>query len=90
MWDQHQRQLLSPSWVLEPLAQLPCRRPPAVADPLSQAERSLFQFNTPADLELWKVFSDSEYGGRSTAELRLCEDAPVSEGGCPMSEGGAA
>ena len=53
---------------------MPCS---AVQNPYPEAQQTLFQFSSPADLALWNVFSDAEYGGKSTAELRLSDATPV-------------
>lgn len=50
----------------------------AVQNPYPQAERLLYSFGAKEDLKLWTVFSDKEYGGKSTAELVLSESEPVS------------
>lgn len=34
------------------------------------SHQSLFRFETPEDLAVWKVFSDAEFGGTSTAALQ--------------------
>ncbi|GAB4817331.1 hypothetical protein N2152v2_004377 [Parachlorella kessleri] len=49
-----------------------------VQNPYPEAQQTLFQFSSPADLALWNIFSDAEYGGKSTAELRLSEEVPGS------------
>lgn len=49
----------------------------AVRNPYPDFQRTLFEFTSPADLALWNVFSDSEYGGRSTAALQLSQEEPV-------------
>ena len=41
----------------------------------------LFQFKTAEDLEQWEAYADSQMGGRSTAELQLSEECPVSSAG---------
>lgn len=57
----------------------PCAACRAVRNPFPDAQQTLFQFSSPADIALWNVFSDSEYGGKSTAALQLSEAEPV----CP-------
>jgi hypothetical protein len=50
----------------------------AVQNPYPQAERLLYSFASQEDLKLWTVFSDTEYGGKSTAQLELSGSEPVS------------
>ena len=47
-------------------------------NPYPKAERLLYSFGTAEDLNLWTVFSDKEYGGRSEAELIMAASEPVS------------
>ena len=49
-----------------------------VQNPYPQGERLLYSFASQEDLKLWTVFSDKQYGGKSTAELTLSGLEPVS------------
>ena len=49
-----------------------------VQSPYPPAERLLYSFGSSDDLARWKVFTDQQYGGRSTAELASSPDEPVS------------
>ena len=49
----------------------------AVQNPYPQAERLLYSFGTTEDLDLWTLFSDKEYGGKSEAELTMAASEPV-------------
>ena len=42
----------------------------AVKNPFPPAEKHLYSFSTPADLELWSLYSDRALGGSSTAGLQ--------------------
>jgi hypothetical protein len=48
-----------------------------VQNPYPPSERLLYSFGSAQELARWKVFTDQEYGGRSTAELTLSPDAEV-------------
>ena len=50
----------------------------AVQNPYQEGEKLLYSFASQEDLKLWTVFSDQEYGGKSTAELALSGSEPVS------------
>jgi hypothetical protein len=49
------------------------RRTPAVRDGAPPAELALFRFQDEAALAKWQTYSDREFGGLSTASLRLSE-----------------
>ena len=48
-------------------------RTPAVRDGAPPAELPLFRFQDEAALAKWQAYSDREFGGLSTASLRLSE-----------------
>ena len=50
----------------------------AVQNPYQEGEKLLYSFASQEDLKRWTVFSDQEYGGKSTAELALSDSEPVS------------
>ncbi len=50
----------------------------AVQNPYQEGEKLLYSFASQEDLKRWTVFSDHEYGGKSTAELALSDSEPVS------------
>ena len=50
---------------------------PEVQNPYPPSERLLYSFGSAQELARWKVFTDQEYGGRSTAELALSAEAEV-------------
>lgn len=45
-------------------------------DPFSSAEKVIFRFSNERDLSVWRVFSDKELGGTTTASLILSSDTP--------------
>ena len=50
----------------------------AVQNPYQEGEKLLYSFASQEDLQRWTVFSDQEYGGKSTADLALSASEPVS------------
>jgi hypothetical protein len=53
------------------------RSPAAAQNPWTERQRMLYRFTNAEDLAMWNTFSDSQLGGRSTAELRPSPDQPV-------------
>ena len=47
-------------------------------NPLNEGEKLLYSFVSQEDLTAWTVFSDQEYGGKSTAELSMSDSESVS------------
>lgn len=48
-----------------------------VRDPAPPAQQVLYTFENAAALARWKIFSDQELGGTSTAELKDWPEHPV-------------
>ncbi|OMO70567.1 hypothetical protein CCACVL1_18806 [Corchorus capsularis] len=51
-----------------------------VEDWIPPAEKCIFNFNSKEELKKWHLYSDSEYGGLSTASLEIKDDGNKSSG----------
>ena len=49
----------------------------AVRNPVPPTEAVLFRFQTEKELARWKVFTDQQYGGQTTARLDPSTAEPV-------------
>ena len=51
----------------------------SVRNPFPPSEKVLFRFQTDKDVARWKVFTDQDYGGRTTACLQSSQQHSVSQ-----------
>jgi hypothetical protein len=63
--------------------------PPAPAHPadllqVQMAPTMLFKFTSPKDVDMWHTFTDSAFGGRSTATMHLSPAGDVSSSARPL------
>jgi hypothetical protein len=49
----------------------------AVRYPFPEAEKVLYTFQSVDDLARWRIFTDQEFGGRTTAALSQMAEPPV-------------
>ncbi|KAK9929489.1 hypothetical protein M0R45_026585 [Rubus argutus] len=55
-----------------------------VEDLVPPTERYIFNFNSKEEVKKWHLYSDSEYGGLSSASLEISDTGNGPNGSCPI------